>query len=136
MKELEKVAGIPHLVRIKLSQLPKTLHGMYEYALDQIPKEARDVVHRLLMWLLFAPAHLQEAEFAELVAFEFLSINAIPIYDPMLRASSPGDASHTCSSAMPPAARSGAADTPTRTLVSLFSGCSQLQRDPQLKVLL
>ncbi|KAL1753666.1 hypothetical protein FB107DRAFT_217328, partial [Schizophyllum commune] len=92
MKELEKVAGIPHLVRIKLSQLPKTLHGMYEYALDQIPKEARDVVHRLLMWLLFAPAHLEEAEFAELVAFEFLSINTIPIYDPMLRASSPGDA--------------------------------------------
>ncbi|KAL1727969.1 hypothetical protein EV714DRAFT_275084 [Schizophyllum commune] len=92
MKELEKVAGIPHLVRIKLSQLPKTLHGMYEYALDQIPKEARDFVHRLLMWLLLAPAHLQEAEFAELVAFEFLSINTIPIYDPMLRASSPGDA--------------------------------------------
>ncbi|KAI4518973.1 hypothetical protein K525DRAFT_207188, partial [Schizophyllum commune Loenen D] len=92
MKELEKVAGIPHLVRIKLSQLPKTLHGMYEYALDQIPKEARDVVHRLLMWLLLAPAHLQEAEFAELVAFEFLSINTIPIYDPMLRASTPDDA--------------------------------------------
>ena len=73
---LQMKEGIPHLVRIKLSQLPKTLHGMYEYALDQIPKEARDVVHRLLMWLLFAPAHLQEAEFAELVAFEFLSINS------------------------------------------------------------
>ena len=62
---------MPSSIRKALNELPTTLDGTYERALEEIPKEKWQHAHRLFQCLVVAIRPLRVEELAELFAIEF-----------------------------------------------------------------
>ena len=62
---------MPSSIRRALNELPTTLDETYERALQEIPKEKRQLAHRLFQCLVVAFRPLRVEELAELFAIEF-----------------------------------------------------------------
>jgi ankyrin repeat protein len=88
---------MPSSIRKALNELPTTLDGTYERALQEIPKEKWQHAHRLFQCLVVAIRPLRVEELAELFAIDF-DPDTGPNLEKGWRPKNPGDAVlSTCS---------------------------------------